>query len=210
VIYFDPLAKLNFEKEKDALKLMNTDATVPNLYSITPDVRQLSINGMPVPTDSLTKIPLGIKTLKDGWVNFNAKDISGLPYGLILYLQDKEKNLIQNLYVNPAYRFYLQQGEYNQRFLLIFAMKEISYLPAETDKLFTITRVDKKVMVKVNLPENEEGKLLVSNMSGLITLEKRVTNLQLVDISSGVNNGVYVVTMTSGVRKQSEKTIIMH
>ena len=210
LIYFDPLAKLNFDKDKDALKLMNTDATVPNLYSITPDTRQLSINGMPAPSDSLTKIPLGIKLLKDGWVNFNAKDISGLPYGLKLYLQDKEKNLIQNLSVNPSYRFYLQQGEYNQRFLLIFAMKEISSLPAETDKLFTITRLDKKVMVKVNLPENEEGKLLVSNISGLIMLEKTVTNLQMVDISSGVNNGVYVVTMTSGVRKQSEKTIIMH
>jgi hypothetical protein len=64
------------------------------------------------------------------------------------------------------------------------------------------------VKVKINLPDYQPGKLYVSNMLGQIILEKEVTNLQMVDISSGVRSGVYVVTMTSGERSQSEKTLI--
>ncbi len=209
VLYFEPTATLEFDKEKDALKLMNTALTIPNLYSITPDVKQLSINGMPLPIDSLTKIPLGVKLLKNGWVNFSARDISRLPNGLHLYLLDKEKNIAQDLSKNPTYRFYLQTGEYNQRFMLIFSKNEVYFEPVHKSDLFIITRMNGTVLVKANLPDNETGKLYVSNMLGQVFMEKEVTNQESVDISSGVNSGIYVVTMTAGVRKQSEKTLIM-
>ena len=208
VLYFDPQTTVNFDKEKDALKLMNTDLTVPNLYAVTPDARKLSIDGMPSPTDSTTSIPLGINILKDDWINFTATDISKLPYDLNLYLLDKEKNSTQDLRKNPTYRFFLQTGEYNQRFALLFAKTNGIIEPAHSYNLFAITQTNGTVMVKINLPDNEPGTLYVSNLLGQIILEKAVSNLQTVDISTGVNSGVYVVTMTAGERTQSEKTLI--
>jgi hypothetical protein len=207
VIYFDQQTTLNFDKEKDALKMMNTDLAVPNVYAISSDLRKLSIDGMPEPVDT-TKIPLGINILKDGWVNFVTKDIQSLSYNLNLFLVDKEKNLTQNLRKNPSYRFYLQAGEYNQRFELLFLKTDGTIAPTLSDNLFVITQISGTVLVKVNLPDNEDGKLYVSNMLGQIMLEKEVTNLQSVDISTGINSGVYVVTMKAGIRTQSEKTLI--
>jgi fibronectin-binding autotransporter adhesin len=211
VLYFDPLSTINFDGEKDALKLMNTDLSVPNLYSLTPDIRQLSINGMPSPVDSLTRIPLGVQILKDGWVNFTAKDISRIPSDMNLYLLDKEKNITQDLKTNPSYRLFLKAGENNQRLELLFVKAETqtpSTYSIHSEKLFVISNSDGNVKVKINLPDYQPGKLYVSNMLGQIILEKEVTNLQMVDISSGVRSGVYVVTMTSGERSQSEKTLI--
>ncbi len=208
VLYFDPSSTSNFDVNSDALKLMNTDLAVPNLYAITPDVRQLSISGMPLPTDSLTKIPLGVKTLMDGWVNFTAKEIALLPSSLNIYLNDAELKINQDLKKIPTYRFYLKAGEYNQRFMLLFAKTNGIVTPTLSDKLFAISRIDGTVVVKINLPDQGYGKLYVSNMLGQIILEKEVTHLQTVDISAGVKSGVYVVTVTSGERSQSEKTLI--
>jgi hypothetical protein len=208
LLYFDPQATLQFDTEKDALKLINTDLSVPNLYSITPDVKQLSISGMAEPVDSLTRIPLGIKILKDGWVNLTAKDISRLPTDINLYLLDKEKNITQDLSLHPLYRVSLKAGEYNQRFALLFARTDGMVTPTPAEKIFTISKINTSVMVTINLPDGEPGKLYVTNLLGQTVLEREVTNLQTVDISSGISSGVYVVTLAAGKLSQSEKTLI--
>jgi len=75
VIYFDESAPKTFDEQLDALKLMNTNSDVPSLYSVSPDSAKLSIRALTYPVDSLTVLPLGLKTEKEGWITFNAKDI---------------------------------------------------------------------------------------------------------------------------------------
>ncbi len=211
VLYFDPIASLQFDKNADALKLMNTNMFMPNLYGITTDAKQVQISGIPQPTDSLTIVPVGLTTLKDGWINFSATDISKLPTTMNVYINDKELKTTQDLRKLPAYRFYLKKGEYNQRFEILFAKSGKIVGSTNTslsEKLFAISQLNGAVIVKVNIPDNESAKLYVSNMLGQVILEKEVTHLQIVDISIGVQSGVYVVTMTTGTRSQSEKTLI--
>jgi hypothetical protein len=202
---------MNFDSKTDALKLLNTDVSIPNLYAITQDIRQLAISSMPSPVDSLTRIPLGVHTLKDGWVIFSAKDIAKLPSELNIYLNDNVLQVVQDLKKTPVYRFNLKAGEYNNRFELIFAKSAMDIIPEQptlSDNLFAISRESGNVVVKINLPDHSPGKLYVSNMLGQILLEKEVTHLETVNISSGLKNGVYVVTLTAEGRKQSEKTLI--
>jgi len=208
IIYFDDQANRSFDKDKDALKMLNTDVLVPNLYSISTDPKQLSINGIPFPTDSITKIPLGITTLSDGWINFKAKDISKLPSNMHIYLIDAVGNITQDLKQNPTYRFYLKTGEYNQRFTLVFALASLEK-PAEiVEKMFTIIRSGDRLDVKVNLPFNTKGDLLVTNMAGQMLIKKGVFEMETVEINPNVGSGIYVVTMISGKRKESEKILI--
>ena len=101
VIYFDSLAAQLFDKDLDALKLMNTDTLVPNLYSITPDTKKLSINAVPFPTDSIDIIPLGLRTSKDGWITFEARDIEQIPAGIYISLVDAAGGINQDLKLNP-------------------------------------------------------------------------------------------------------------
>jgi len=142
VVYFDDQANRSFDKDKDALKMLNTDLLVPNLYTISTDPKQLSINGMPFPADSITRIPLGITTLSDGWINFSAKEISQLPSDLHLYLIDAVGGITQDLKQNPEYRFYLKTGEYNQRFTLF------SHYPPSP----TLLRLQKKCL-QLHVPQ---------------------------------------------------------
>jgi hypothetical protein len=209
VLYFDQRSTLNFDGNMDALKLMNTDVTIPNLYTITPDTKQLSINGIPSPDEQSIKIPLGVKILKDGWVNFSAKDITPLPADVNLYLLDEEKNVTQDLKKNPTYRFYIRAGEYNQRFKLQLAKVDVPVEPPSSDNLFSISQIDGTIMVNVSLADNEHGKLFVSNMQGKIILEKVISGLQTININTKENSGIYVVTMSSGLRKQSRKIVFL-
>jgi len=208
IIYFDDQANQSFDKDKDALKMLNTDILVPNLYSISTDPKQLSINGMPLPTDSITKIPLGIKTLSDGWINFNAKNISILPPNIHIYLIDAVGNITQDLKQRSGYRFYLKKGEYNQRFTLVFSLPRVDKPVEIVEKMFTITRSGDQVYVKVNLPFNTNGDLIVTNMQGKTLLQKGVAEMETVEIDPTVGSGVYVVTMISGKRKESEKILM--
>ena len=163
---------------------------------------------MPSPIDSLTKIPLGIKTLKDGWVNFNASDISKLPSNMHLYLADTQAKVTQDLKQNSNYRFYLKTGEYNQRFSLIFSLSNIIEPIAIVEKMFTIFRSANLLMVKVNLPLNTKGNLMVTNMQGQVLLRKEVFEMETLEINPNISSGVYVVTMISGKRTESEKILI--
>ena len=62
VIYFDEKAGKGFDSNLDALKLMNTDYTVPNLYALGTDGSKLSIDALPeLRQDTICSIPLGHK-----------------------------------------------------------------------------------------------------------------------------------------------------
>ena len=208
VIYFDKSTTSSYDKERDALKLMNTDLLIPNIYTYSTEITQLSINGMPEPIDSITKIPLGITTFSDGWINFDAKDISRLPSNLHIYLLDNEKNILQDLEHYPEYPFYLKAGEYNQRFLLVFSLSEITNPLVDNEKMFTMTRNANHLFVNVNLPVNSKGKIIVTNMLGQIMLQKEVFGKETVEINANVSSGVYLVTLIEGKRKQAEKILI--
>ena len=148
VIYLDNKTTRKFDSEYDALKLMNTDIAVPNIYEIVGNSQNLSISGMPEPVDSLTRIPIGIKALKEGWINIVAADLSKLPSDLTIYLEDKSNNIHQDLRKEPKYRFYANTGETNNRFALVMAMVGYNYNTAAPEKLFTLSRTASTLVIK--------------------------------------------------------------
>jgi fibronectin-binding autotransporter adhesin len=208
VIYFDNQANNGFDPALDALKMTNTDVLVPNIYTLSTDPKQLSINGRPLPTDSITKIPLGITTFTDGWVNFDAKDISQLPSSLYIYLVDSEKGITQDLKQTPEYRFYLKAGVVDQRFKLVFSLSDLTKPVVVTTKMFTISSSSSLVLVRMDLPFNTRGSLMVTNMSGQVILRREVFEQETVEVNPGTSSGVFIITVISGNRTASEKILI--
>ena len=206
VIYFDNTANLSFDKERDALKMINTDLMVPNLYTLTAESRQLSINAMPFPEELTARIPLGITTYTDGWVTFKAYDLHQLPAHLNIYLADAETGKFQDLNQLPNHRFYLNSGEHNQRFSLVFSLTELA--TATAGEIFTLSRSGDFLRVKINLPFNTRGEMMVTNILGQVILRRAVSENETVDISQKVSTGVYVITLQSGKLTHSEKVIM--
>jgi len=208
VIYLDNKTTRNFDSEYDALKLMNTDIAVPNIYEIVGNSQNLSISGMPEPVDSLTRIPIGIKALKDGWINIVATDLSKLPSDLTIYLEDKSNNVHQDLRKEPKYRFYANTGETNNRFTLVMAMVGYNYSATTPAKLFTLSRTAGTLVIKANLLAGDVGELKITNMLGQNMLTKSITFNQTIEVGADWQSGIYVVTLISGQNSYSEKTIV--
>jgi hypothetical protein len=208
VLYFDPNSTLNYDQATDALKLINTDVMVPNLYAITPDGRKVSIDGIPEPTDSLARIPLGIKTFTDGSVTFMANDIEQLPSFWNIYLLDSLTDRLQDLRFNPVYQFNLTAGENDGRFTLVFSLTDLTGPTEFREKMFTLSRSGNMLIVKSNLPFNTRGTLLVTSMQGQTLLQKEVFEKETVEINPIVSTGIYLITMISGKRTDSEKVLL--
>jgi hypothetical protein len=209
VIYFDEMATLSFDKGKDALKMMNTDSRVPNLYVLSKDDKQLSISGMPYPVDSITRILLGLKTRMDGPVNFNVLNMDQMPAGMFVYLMDASTNVSQDLKFNPKYSTYLKAGNYENRFSLIFSLYELRppTIMVSNEK-FTISRPGGLLLVNLNLAADEKGILQLANMAGLVLYKKEVFGNDAIELNSHLSSGIYVISLISGNKISSKKIII--
>jgi hypothetical protein len=208
VIYFDNAASPNFDKDMDALKMTNTDILVPNLYTLTPELTHLQINGMPYPSDSISNIPLGVTTFTDGWINLQANDINQLPPHLHLYLVDGETGIMQDLKQFPHYHIYLKSGEYNQRFSLVFSLSELADPKADPGKVFTLSIINNSLRVKTNLPYNTKGNMLVTNLLGQVLMSREVFGKETITINQNISSGVYIISIISGKIKHSEKILM--
>jgi hypothetical protein len=197
VIYFDTLATQLFDKNLDALKLMNTDILVPNLYAMTPDSQRLSISAIPIPVDSIRSIPLGIKTAKDGWITFKAVDMKQMPTERYIYLVDSVAGMNQDLKLNPQYRIFLKAGEYDNRFSLAFSLTVLNSIPKEFSLFQNYPNpFNPRTTIKYSIPQKSVVTITVYDILGkevskLVNEEKLSGTYEVQFDGSKLSSGVY-------------------
>ncbi len=194
VVYFDELATTIFDKEFDALKLMNTDNGVPNLYSVTTETDRLSISAIPYPADSTTRIPLGLKTEKADWVTLNVTNIENIPSGLHIYLEDALTGLVQDMQINPEYRVHIEKGTLDSRFTLIFSDKDLVHAPTGTDTFFA-TLINGRLSVTLDANSGYQSQLMISNMPGQVMHRENLYGSGAHEIDTQLPAGIYVLTI---------------
>ncbi|MDX1543202.1 MAG: T9SS type A sorting domain-containing protein [Christiangramia sp.] len=208
VIYFENSASLNFEKELDALKLLNTNSKVPNLYTITPDAKKLSINAIAgLNTRTSEMIPLGLIVKKEGIMTLSLQDIENLPESLDIYLIDEEKETYVNLR-EQDYKFSTGKAEYNSRFYLAFNPEGLPKTQDFLEEPFSAINTRQELAVKMNLDQEDSGFLRISSINGQLVDLVKVKGKENIHIKGIKSNGVYVVTYISGKRQFSKKVLI--
>jgi len=210
--YFKAGADGTFNKKLDALKLMNTHTGIPNLYAVSSDAEKLSVYALPDTFDSLTIVPLGLKTAKDGWISFIATEIKNMPPGLYVYLSDAKTGVKQDLQNAPPYRLYLAAGEYKNRFFLNFSTKEWASPGGTGSASFTGTfkaySADGKLFVNAGLPSGEKGEIRVINMLGQVILHQEVSGNAYQPVNSYFTSGIYLVNFVAPGRIRTKKIFI--
>ena len=169
---FDPLviclneeASTSFEKDRDALKIMNSDYDVPSLYTISSDQRNLSISSIPDLTDSISIVPLGIKTKKDDWISFYADKIEMFPNDMQIYLRDGVTGIYHDLLMDPEYKIYISTGEYNDRFSVVFSQKDLLFKPSKGE-CFYAYNFGNTIFVYINTQLDSKTNVFLINISG--------------------------------------------
>jgi hypothetical protein len=207
VIYFDHDATFDFDKEMDALKLMNTDVLVPSLYTLTSNSNQLSISGMPYPVDSITVVPLGLKLKKDGMIIFSAPDIERMPFNLYIYLCDNKTGAYQNLNLHPEYMVNLTKGDYENRFSLVFSRYDLRYQPG-SDEPFHVYSSRNRLYIYIDQPAGERTDLTIHNMLGQKIVHQQLSGNGYQELDLDVNTGIYIVSLSSAKGVYSKKVFI--
>jgi hypothetical protein len=205
VIYLDEKATNDFDNMLDALKLMNTDLKVPNIYGLTIDGSKLSINALQDSVVSADKMPLGLKLNRDGKVVFKVidSDIPSLYDGI--YLTDAVTNMETKLVDNADYHVDLSSGEYLNRFFLnaksiITGIREIN-----TDDYFSIYMANNKLNVIIKTLSGGTGIIRIYNLTGQILSVDKVYAPGHYEFDPQLKQGMYIVSLKTGKEFRSKK-----
>jgi len=211
VIYFDEKATDKFDGQLDALKLMNTDFMVPNLYTVGSDGVKLSISALPVISDTLYKVPLGLKINRDGRIIFKIPSLEGNLADIEIYISDIAAKIDQDLLSDKDYRLDLKTGQYENRFFLNFRNIGTG-IPDFTagDDLFSVYCSHGILKLEINTLPAAEGTLIISNLTGQIPLIKKYYEPGYYELNPGLKNGVYIVSLLSGTKRCSKKIFVSY
>lgn len=102
--------------ETDVDKLFGADEA-PQLFTLTADERQLSINTQPYSQQTVV-VPMGFELKKDVEVSLNFSGIEAFEPTVNIFLEDCFTGQMINLRENPVYTFNHTQGNEPQRFKL--------------------------------------------------------------------------------------------
>jgi hypothetical protein len=210
VIYFDEKAQTGFDSYLDALKLMNTDYYVPNLYAWGADGTKLSIDALPENQDTLCTIPLGLKTNIDGYIVFRIINISDELPGMKINISDMVSGTENDLLNNNEYKVYLEAGEYKDRFFLNISEKG-SEIPDTTsnNNLFSVYSSHGVIKVYVNTEKTGSGLLSIYNLAGQALFVKKILESGYFEFNPGIKNGIYIVNFVSKTYQDSKKIFIL-
>ncbi|MCX6256689.1 MAG: T9SS type A sorting domain-containing protein [Bacteroidia bacterium] len=207
VVYFNDSATLGFDNKLDALKLMNTDNKLPNVFTVISDTCFLSINSIPIPADTFTVIPVGLKTIYDGEIIFNAQDFNNIPDDMYIYLSDNQTKQFHRIQKNQSVIKNIIAGTDLHRFALIFSLHELNYRPV-SGELFYAYESGGKIFVYLNLEQGERGLLSIYNLLGQIVYKEELTGNGYHEIQPGFISGIYIVSLTSGKNVYARKVLI--
>jgi hypothetical protein len=207
VIYFQSGATSGFEKDLDALKLLNTAAEVPSLYSLTKQQEKLSINA--ISSAGHQEIPLGINTGKSGKMFIQLAGVENIFPSAYIYLKDQKKKLVHNFSEEPVYSFTSQKGENNNRFSLILSSEKLSedQLRAST-AYFSVHAAEGEILVKLNLSENTSGNVILSNISGQVLQKRSGKEKEEIKFSGITAPGVYLIILEYENERHTKKILI--
>ncbi|SFD78887.1 Por secretion system C-terminal sorting domain-containing protein [Chitinophaga sp. CF118] len=205
VIYFADEAISSFDREKDALKIMNTDSQVPNLYALSTDAARLSIISWPATYDSTSTIPLGLQIKHAGSIIFNTQDMERIPYGQHIYLYDAKTGKTQDLQSDPQYRLFLEEGTYENRFSIVFHKKDNG---SSSETGTTVYSINGKLYVYLKNIPDAKCSISITNLLGQTVLQKDLYGNGYHELGSQFSSGLYIVSFYTKQHTFSKKVVI--
>lgn len=205
VVYFNDMASGEFNSDMDALKLRNTEVTVPDLFVLSEDGRELSIKSIAQPGDTYV-INLGFASKINGSVTIKAKDLLNIPSGFNVYLKDSYNGYIQDLSESPDYSFTSNSQTVTDRFKLILSRETLNNTGLDQNNYKVFAR-NGEIVVTIN--SNSETMVQLSDLTGRILMRRELPGegeWTIGQVPAGQK--VYLVTLFTGNGVVSKKVYV--
>lgn len=216
VIYFTEKGTPEFNKKSDALKLLNTDLKVPNIYALSQDGLKLSIKALPHISGDLCKVPLGIKNNRTGTGNIIIKimDIDESLKSMRIYLSDIVAGIDQDLLPGKEYSVSLAKGEFNDRFFLNLS-KSLDVITGDQHEIIKpdpicIYSSHGIIKAEINTVSGNTGELGIYNLAGQLLFTEKIHDPGQYEFRTRLADGMYIVSYVSGTFRSSKKLFIQY
>jgi hypothetical protein len=172
----------DFDKLWDAYKLLTDVQEVPQIYSLSKNIKY-SINSF----DKMSSVPLIFKSGGDGYYTLHASGTDD--FGKV-YLEDKSTGIIQDLKTEYEYTFVSGSGDQSARFLLhlndntLTADNEVFVIYARKNNIYVINQ------------EGLEGEISIINLMGQsIAYQALQDGLNRIPVDQA--DGIYFVSIST-------------
>lgn len=211
VIYFEDNAETTFDSKFDALKLMNTDLSVPNLFAFSSEGSKLSIDALPSALISGCNVSVGLKINRSGNVIFDVSWLDPMLPVTSLYLSDISQGINQDLMPGNQYSAPLAAGEYSDRFFIYINSNPTDIASVSTDESsFVIHYFNGTLIIDIKMHFSGTGILTVTNITGNVLLIKNIYEPGHYEDNYKLSQGIYIVTFISGNGKISRKFSVLN
>jgi hypothetical protein len=214
VIYFDTNATNNFDYQNDALKIMNNEYLIPNIFTKDNNNIYYSINALPYKfllNDSDIVVPLMFNSKIDGDYTISLSTINNFPQNYNLNIEDTKTKNLTNLKVNPNYNFSYNQKDNTERFYIHFTPKKLNVqnLLNEKENILIYINNNNLYVDIINNKENIKSQIFIYDITGKLILEPiLVKNSHNIINISNLSEGIYMLKYISKDTIINQKFII--
>jgi hypothetical protein len=195
-IRFRSSASAEFDGKYDAYKLLAPNQDFPQLFTYAGnDI--LSVNQLP----ETETMDLGFHCGRSGTYTILLAEINGVSKCLI---EDLKTGQTQDLKMG-SYTFDYTAGESDKRFKLHFGPTSVSQTAA-SENILIYSKGKQIIVSSKNVIQNSQ--LQITDLSGRILLERTIDNQQYFSVDTGLQSGVYLVTLSGQGSVKTEKVII--
>ncbi|NLE34699.1 MAG: T9SS type A sorting domain-containing protein, partial [Bacteroidales bacterium] len=154
---------------------------------------------LPLQTDSVVYVPLGLRTYRDGEVVFALRDLENLPDNVRIMFRDAATGANADLVSSGPYRVSLPAGDYENRFALaILKSTTGTEMLPEEDELFSAYCYGEQLRARVGRINGSDGTITVYDLGGRPVFVRKVFEPGSYNMDINLRKGIYLVNYASG------------
>jgi hypothetical protein len=209
-VHFKEGSTSNFDGDVDARKGIPNGGQMPDMYMLTADAKQVSINGLPIEMAS-KGIPFVVQPKTNGDYEIKLTYTQALPAGTSVFVWDKELNIKQLLTEKQSYKCNLQAKTYTSRFELLFDLP-IDQKLNNTVSIYPNPNENSEQATLRFLSNNQATlKISVYDLTGRLiktqTVEKQLNTFETTFSTKELPVGVYMVEVHDGNKGYTTKFV---
>jgi hypothetical protein len=192
-VVFRDYTTSKYDDAYDAQKIYG-DVQTPQLYTLSDDNVNLTINSLPF-SDKSSTIPLNLQVFENGTGSYTltASNLASFRSGTTIFLEDKKETKTQDLTLNPVYSFNYANGDDPARFLLHFYNPYFGINNHSQNNYLQIYSFGHDVYVKNRTENLQTGQVFLYNMMGREIAQKQLDRIQLNKYTFNLPDGYYLV-----------------
>jgi len=203
VASFDPWHYDGFEAAEDAVKLFRSHPEVPEIYSIS-DGRDLVINKL---SENYPDIPLGYVTHSPDSLALHFYEAETIDGRIDIWLEDNYTGSVVPVRRIKEYRFYSEEGIFDDRFRLIFKKYPRKSSGEGLSTHISVSYIN-GVIKLVNITDRGST-LLVHDCLGKVVKVIKLTGMSGESHLIDLQPGVYLISLLSQEGKFTGKFLIL-